>query len=349
MVLFYLTWPKAEYLPDLERRTWRELDYLGSALLVVSSVLVVFAFQNAGGASTDVWKQARFLAPLIAGVLGWVGLIVWEIWADRRWGDRIAAGFPMRLMRNHVYGATVVNTIFLGFPFIMLVYAFPLRVQIVNGKGALLAGVMLLPMLGASATGSVVAGVINGKKDRVFETLAASSCFVTLGCGLLSTLSSSINVEAKGLGFLVFVGFGFGMSAAGCTMVANLKASIRDHAPSQGIIAQVRILGGSIGIAASAAILGVTLRTQLRGIVNPDQLASLESHPDDFSQIQLDSIRKAYSDAFSEDMRVCAVVAGVAIVLSLGTWSRNRPSVQEILSGHVREEKERRKIVKSPT
>jgi hypothetical protein len=227
MVLFYLAWPKAEYLPDLERRAWKEIDYLGSILLIAAAVLVVFPFQNASSGS--MWNQAVFLAPLLIGLACWAALIIWEIFVEKRWGDTLAAAFPMRLMRNRVYSAGVLNTIGLGFPFIMLVYAFPLRLQVVNGKSSLLAGVMLLPMLGASATGSVVAGAVNSKKDRVCETLVVSSCLVALGCGLLSTLSSSFDVEAKALGFLVFVGLGFGLSAAGTTMLGNIEASLRDH------------------------------------------------------------------------------------------------------------------------
>lgn len=227
LALFYLTWPKAEYLPDIERRTWRELDYPGSVLLIAAAVLVVFPFQNAS--SGALWNQAIFLAPLLIGVACWVALVIWEIYVDGRWGDKVAAAFPMRLLRNRVYSSAAINTLFLGFPFVLLVYAFPLRLQVVNGKSSLLAGVMMLPMLGASASGSVLAGAINGKKDRTFETMVLASSLVALGCGLMSTLSSSFELEAKALGFLVFVGLGYGLSAAGTTMIGTMQSSIRDH------------------------------------------------------------------------------------------------------------------------
>ncbi len=61
----------------------------------------------------------------------------------------------------------MLNALFLGFPFMMIVYAFPLRFQVVNGKSALLAGVMLLPMLGGVSIGSFVGGVINREKNRI--------------------------------------------------------------------------------------------------------------------------------------------------------------------------------------
>lgn len=107
--------------------------------------------------------------------------------------------------------------------------AFPLRCQVVNGKDALIAGVMLLPMLGSSAIGSAVSGRVNGRKDRSCETLVVATSFMALGCGLLTTISGSVSLEPKALGFLVFVGLGFGLSVSTTTMLAALQSSIRDH------------------------------------------------------------------------------------------------------------------------
>jgi CHASE2 domain-containing sensor protein len=132
-------------------------------------------------------------------------------------------------MRDRVYTASILNTACLGFAFIMTIYAFPLRLQVVNGRGALLAGVMLLPLLGASAVGSMLAGAINSKQDWVCETLVASSGLMALGSGLMSTQSSSANVEPKALGFLVFLGLGFGLSAASSTMLAHMRVSAEDQ------------------------------------------------------------------------------------------------------------------------
>lgn len=221
-------WPKPRYLPNLERRLWRELDYPGSFLLIVATVLIVFPFQSAGSAP-DQWNKAIFLAPLIVGSIAFIGVFAWSIFAHRRWGDKIAAALPMNLLRNRVYASSVLNTMFLGFPYILIIYAFPLRCQVVNGKDALVAGIMLLPMLGSSAAGSAISGRVNGKKDRSCETLVVATSFMTLGCGLLTTVSGSVSLEPKALGFLVFVGLGFGLSVSTTTMLAALQSSVRDH------------------------------------------------------------------------------------------------------------------------
>ncbi|KAI1466940.1 major facilitator superfamily domain-containing protein [Daldinia caldariorum] len=227
-LLFYFTWPPPQYLPHFGKRSWRELDYTGSILLIAASVLVVFPFQNAA-VLEDQWSKPVFIVPLIFGIISWLGLFSWSIFVERRLGNVIDAALPMRLLRDRVYAAAVLNTLFLGFPYMLVIYAFPLRLQVVNGKSSLIAGVMLLPMLGLSAVGSLLAGAINGKKDRIFETMFVATCLVVLGCGLLSTLSSSPELEQKALGFLVFVGLGFGMVVSTATMVATFHSSIRDH------------------------------------------------------------------------------------------------------------------------
>lgn len=229
MVLFWLSWPTEEYLPRLERRRWRDLDYLGSFLVIAASVLIVFAFQ-AAGTDTSLWGKALFIAPLVLGSLSIVALFFWEHYIERRWKGQMAAAIPLRLLRNRVYAIGVLNTMFLGFPYLLCVYAFPLRFQVVYRKTPLQAGLMLLPMLGASAFASMLSGPFNSKKNRLWETLMAASFFMLLGCVLeIFIISPSESVEPKVLGFLVFIGFGFGLSASASTMLGAIECPIREH------------------------------------------------------------------------------------------------------------------------
>ncbi|KAI1775675.1 major facilitator superfamily transporter [Hypoxylon cercidicola] len=279
--LFYVLWPKHQALLSLGRRSWKTLDYIGSILLITGTVLVVFPFQNAGS-KPNQWSKAIFIAPLAVGAASWLGLFIWSIFVERSRKETIYAALPMRLMRDRVYVGVVLNTMCLGFPCMLIIYAFPLRLQMVNGKDALTAGLMLLPVLGPSALGSLIAGMLNGK-NRIFEMLLIGSCLMVLGCGLLSTLSSTYEIEAKALWFLVFVGLGFGISLATATIAATTHSSLRDRAPAQGIMAQARVLGGSLGIATFSAILG-------KGNAAP-------------TENQQTATRQTYSDAFNECMR----------------------------------------------
>ncbi|KAK4042822.1 NADP-dependent 3-hydroxy acid dehydrogenase [Parachaetomium inaequale] len=284
LLVFLLAWPNKKYLPSLERRAWKDVDFVGAFLLIASATLIVFPFQNAS--ESPAWSSAIFLAPLLTGLFALTSLFAWQSFLTRK-----------GLQRLCVFRAVpdALNTMLTGFPYLLSIYAFPVRFQVVYGRSALQAGLMLLPMLAASAVGTVVAGAVNGgkKKQRFFETLLVACALMMIGCGLECTAGDGAVVEAKVLGFLVFVGLGFGLSAAGGTMLAGAEAPVFEHASAQGIVAQVRIFGGSIGIAASSAILGAKTRDGLAGgSVPPEMLARLESDPSALSEEQWASVRR---------------------------------------------------------
>lgn len=230
-IAFWLCWPDKKYLLDLERRQWKHLDYLGSLLLITASVLICFAFQN-GAINASQWKEAVFIAPVVVGAFSIFGLFAWEHFIERRWNGKLAAAMPLNLLRNHVYSAGVLNTMFLGFAYLLSIYTFPIRFQVVYRKSALDSGLMLLPMLAAAAIGSAAAGVISKNKNRLFETLIAACLFMILGCALETTAEPSEAYEPKVLGFLVFIGLGFGLSAAASTMLGATEAPIWEHGKS---------------------------------------------------------------------------------------------------------------------
>lgn len=84
---------------------------------------------------------------------------------------------------------------------------------------------------------------------------------------------------------------------------------------AQGIVAQARVLGGSIGIAASTAILGMMVEHATHE--TPSNPAAAE--------------RIAYAKAFSKTMWVSAILACLGLMFSVGTYRRNTTakSVQE--------------------
>ncbi|KAK3318584.1 major facilitator superfamily transporter [Apodospora peruviana] len=344
-LLFFLTWPDKKYLPLLERRAWKEVDFLGSFLLIASAVLIVFPFQDAG-IESDQWSRADFLAPLILGIASFVALLAWQYYIDRRRSDKMAAAVPLILLRNGVYTATVLNTVCMGFPYLLSLYVFPTRFQVVNGKSALEAGLMMLPMLAGAAIGSTAAGALNGNRNRLFETLMAGCVLLIIGCAAETTVSDERPYEAKSLGFLVFIGLGFGFSATASTMLANIESTMREHASAQGIVAQVRILGGSIGIAASSAILGVNTRSELAGVLPAEQLSHLASVTSSLSPEQQGAVRHAYTSALREDMIVCCAVLALGTVCTLGAYRRNRLPIADQVREQHRQEEERRRAVR---
>ncbi|KAF4442164.1 Multidrug resistance 3 [Fusarium acutatum] len=343
LVIFILTWPKPEYLPSQERRAWKELDFLGSLLVIAAAVLVVFSFQNAGTErSNDGWKTSIFIAPLICGLFACGLLIAWQIFIQHRWHDRFAPAFPINIFRNRIYSTAVANTLLNGFPYLLLIYAIPLRFQVVSGKSALISGVMLLPMLGTAAIGSLLAGKINATKNYTFESLVLGSSVMTIGCGLLTSLSHEPN-DAKLLGYMTFCGLGFGLTVASSTMLSTVEVPIRDYAPAQGILSQVRLLGGSLGIAASSALLNEKSSKYLSGVLTAYEQATIGGSNTHLTSAQWSAVRYTYADAFQVEMKIATVVAACSVISAFGAFGKGRLLIAEQRKIIVREEEERRR------
>jgi hypothetical protein len=188
---------------------------------------VVFALEQAG-LDTVVWHKAIFLAPITVGSICWLLLFVWEFIVARFWEDTMLAIFPVRLMKRRVYMAYVFSGMIIGFPFYTVIYALPLRLQVVNGKSPLMAGVTILPMLCSSAIGSVIGGAVNGKKNNTYISLFAGSSLMMLATGLFSTLAPSVKIPPSLYGFQVLAGLGAGLCISTVSLGAIMECSIRD-------------------------------------------------------------------------------------------------------------------------
>jgi hypothetical protein len=92
-----------------------------------------------------------------------------------------------------------------------------------------MAGVMMLPMLGGTGIGSVLTGIFSKKQNRLFETMTIATIMVTLGLALETTVSDAAELEPKFLGFLVFVGLGYGMITSSATIFTTIEAPIMEH------------------------------------------------------------------------------------------------------------------------
>ncbi|KAF9769689.1 hypothetical protein IL306_012854 [Fusarium sp. DS 682] len=324
-----------------ERRAWKELDFVGSLLAIAASVLVVFSFQHAGTErSNNGWKTAVFIAPLVCGLLTSGLLIAWQIYIQHRWHDRFAPAFPINIFRNRVYSTAVINTLLNGFPYLLLIYAIPLRFQVVSGKSALISGVMLLPMLGTSAIGSIIAGKVNSTKNYTFESLVVGSSVMTLGCGLLVSLSHEPD-DAKLLGYMTFCGLGFGLTVASSTMLSTVEVPIKDYAPAQGILSQARLLGGSLGIAASSALLNEKSSQYLSGVLTPYEQATVGGSNTYLTDAQWSAVRYTYADAFQVEMKVATAVAACSVISAFGAFRKGHLLIAEQRNVVVREEEAR--------
>lgn len=105
-------------------------------------------------------------------------------------------------------------------------------------------------------------------------------------------------------------------------------------AVAQGVVAQMRVLGGSLGVAAGFIVLNKRVAETLATVLTADEMAQFYKSPsvtrslDLYKQLR---IRTTYMAAFQTDMYVCVGISVAALIASLCTYQRAPPSVKKRL------------------
>lgn len=337
--LFIVAWPRHGKLKQhADPKSIRKFDVLGCFLLIVGCVLPTFAFQHQGQSGAS-WDDPLFIGSLVGGTVSWVLLILWQVRAAAHPGF-INPVLPLHLLRHRRLAATAINSLFMGmlfnnsrglfpltvwvgFGLFTVVYDVPLRLQIVNGKSPLQGGLGLLTMLCCAAVASFLGPGFSRKRDLLCHTLIIGSVLMALGLGLLSTLSEGPEVQSKLYGFQTLVGLGFGLLVSVAGIIVNIECRTTDHAIGQGLVAQARVLGGSLGLAASTAIVGEK-RNLFAG--------------------SLDAWRPTPEAlAFRESMWLAAAMLCGAFLAACFTWSNSKTPIAVRLAHNEDDEEEQNK------
>ncbi|KAH6981907.1 major facilitator superfamily domain-containing protein [Ilyonectria sp. MPI-CAGE-AT-0026] len=330
-------WPQEDVANFFSWKAFTSIDFIGSATLLTSSGFLVFAVQQAGS-QTFEWKSPEIISALAISGVSWVVFVWWEVLLATKEYRRIEPIFPIRLMLRRVYSSGLLVTMFTGFPYISLSIVIPERFQIVNREGVLMAGLHILPLLGACAIGSFLGGAISSKKNNTSITLFGASCLQLLGVGLMSMLSGpDASVKAQ-YGFQVIFGLGVGLSFSAATIMTSILAAERSElASAQGAVSQARVLGGCIGLSICTVIFNAHVNQYLGDHLTPEQLQDLHRSPLSSLDLPLDLqdlIRHVYAGAFAEELKVMMLVCAVMVVIAVFTLERHPAPLERLTTWH---------------
>ncbi|KAI1122837.1 putative MFS multidrug transporter [Nemania abortiva] len=322
----YLAWPASGVRQPRGLDAIQRIDFIGNVFIIAACTLLVFALQEAG-AYTFAWNHPVIVLALVVSFLSWLGFVAWELFLGVRASTKIEPILPLRLVRR-VYSASVICTFCTGFVYLTILVILPERFQIVNGDNALYSGIHLLPMLGATSLGAFLAGAISRGRNNTSWTLLVAQCFQLLGTSLMLMLHS-VTVEVKAqYGFQVLLGLGIGLSLGSATMMGSLHSTRADLAVAQGIIAQARVLGGSIGIALCSIIFNTRVARDLSGKMDPNDLEALHHSPMIgpwlAPELQM-MVRVAYASAFTDDIKLLIGIAVIGVIASCFAYQKHPP------------------------
>ncbi|RGP58746.1 hypothetical protein FLONG3_11400, partial [Fusarium longipes] len=297
----------------------KRIDYIGNAILIGSSVSILIALTWAG--PIYPWSDARIIVPLIMGLLGLVGFVIYE-------GSGIPSEpvMPIRLFPGRTSYIVYANT-FLNSLLIMWIYFFlPLYFQAVKMSSPSRSGVQMLPVALIAVPGAALSAFMLSRWGKYKALHVAGFLLMSVGVGLLGLLKENSPPVAWVLvQFIPAVGSGFLLN----TLLPAFQASTEeiDQAAATGTWSFIRTLGTVWGVAIAGSIFNSYTKQYAHMVDNElarDILSSGDSYQsatrafilqfDETIQAQLRhvfmlSLRKVYV--------ICVAFGGLAFLLSL--------------------------------
>lgn len=236
------------HLPAL--RGGARVDFLGAALLAAAVVAVLLL---------AVWGGDRYAwgSPQIAGLaVAALVLLGAFIVQERRASEPV---LPLRLFRERVFvvvsAVLFITTLSL---FAALVFL-PLFLQLVTGASATRSGLLVLPLLLASAASTVASGWIMAATGRYKVFPLVGLVLMSVGLLLFSTLGANSSLASTAM-FMVVFGLGFGMVTQILMVAIQNAVELREIGTATAAANLFRAVGGSVGTAVYGAIFVSGLR-----------------------------------------------------------------------------------------
>ncbi|KAK0636738.1 major facilitator superfamily transporter [Bombardia bombarda] len=309
----------------VSQRAWKRIDFLGAFLSLSASILLVFALEQAG--VVYPWKSGPIISTfVISGVL-FVTFLLWQRWLTLSDSAREPM-FPWRLASDRFMLGLLLTGCLTGFPFMAAIIGIPQRLQTVNGTTAVEAGIRLLPLILCSPIATTLAGFLMSKlRIPPLYLVITGGALQTIGIGLFSSLDSrNLQIPAAQYGYQVIMGFGFGFILSTIVLMVPLVVKQKDMAVAMGSVTQIRVLGGTIGLAICSALLNNHITTEVSKILTPVEVQALLRS---FHSIKLLApetqleVRRVYAAGYNEQMRVMLYFSIVSLLAILLLVERN--------------------------
>jgi MFS family permease len=246
------------------------------------------------------WGSTEILALLVGGALGLAAFVAIEL--------RVAAPmvefglFKTRQFIGSNLVAFIITFAMMGTFFFMAIY-----MQDILGYGALEAGVRFLPTTMVIA---VIAPISGRLADRLGPAVPMSAGLTILAVAMF--LFAGINTGTTYSGLLlpfILMGVGIALVMSPMSTAAMNAVSVQKSGVASGVLQMSRMIGASVGVAATGAIF----QSQLGSGFDPAQLATAP-----------EQARAVFVDALSSAMLLAAfvVVAGLVVSLTLVRGAR---------------------------
>jgi MFS family permease len=219
------------------------LDLVGLALAGPAVFGIVFGIVRGNAVG---WTSAQVLTGLVGGGLLLIAFLAWETRAKEPL-------MPLRLFRNRSFSAAngVAFTFSLGiFGAIFILIQF---LQVVQGKSALVAGVMTMPWTMAPLVVAPLTGFI-APRVGTRALIVTGTTFMAAGLAWIAiTMTPTVAYSTMVPAFvLAGVGMGLVFAPSASAVLAGMRPG--DHAKATGTNSTLREVGVALGVALLTAV-----------------------------------------------------------------------------------------------
>ena len=328
---------KLNLIPGSIAQKLKRVDWLGNAIFIAATTS--FLIPLTWGGVQYPWDSWHTLVPLLIGVAGLVGFIVYE--------SNVAVEPTIRLSLfgsyNMAYSlfATLINSLIVY----GALYFLPLYFEAVRRYNPILSGVALFPATFTVAPVSVISGIIITKTGDFRVVTWVGWIATTLGCGVMILLDVE-TTTVQWVFICLCTGVGLGFLYTSLALINQAASDDSNMAFAISLFIFARSIGQCIGVAICGVIFQNQMETRLLAI--PSLASQAVEYSKDASSTVLtikslpdsDSKRllvQAYADSLKIVWAVMCALSGVAMLGSIfirkGKLDRALNSEQTLKNG----------------
>lgn len=319
---------RSNFKRAFSKATLQRVDFLGAFMLLIATLFFVAALEEAG--NDYPWRSTFVITLLTISGIFWIAFLFWErrVTLKNKLQEPV---FPWRFVQSRIWIGMLLNALFLGGPWIVAVFQLPQRLQLINKISPLGAGIRFIPFTLAAPVGSVIASIIAkaGKVPPLYLLMFAAAVQI-VGFALLATLPVSQSIAVAQYGYEFIAGFGCGISIALLPLMTPFSVEARDLAVAMGAIAQLRMMGGVIGLAIVTTAFNGLVKSRLGRFLSTEQINDLLefansslSYPADTQ----DRFRIIFAEGYSLQMKIMTGFAAAQLLSTLFIWQSKQVRV----------------------
>ena len=317
IALFFTSPPrKAEESIGFKER-FQQFDPYGSIVLMPCVICLLLALQ--WGGSKYPWSNGRVIALLVIFAVLAMAFVAIQIWRQEN------ATVPPRIIKQRTIAFASFYLVMAGGSFFIMIYWLPIWFQAIKGTSATESGIRCLPMVLSLVLFSLLAGVAVTVLGYYTPFMIASSVFMSIGAGLMSTFKVDSS-PAHWIGYQIIYGIGMGLGMQQGLIAAQTVLPLKDVPTGTSVLIFMQTFGGALCISVAQNVFDNRLLSNLlQEVPTLDPAVVINTGATELSRVvtaqfpsQLPGVLSAYNDALDQTYYVSLALACLTIFGALG-------------------------------